>query len=644
MQVRRTLPRPARVISILLTVAGLILVLHYVFHFSLFGYYVTDPGYYYLLISAFLPLTFLFFTLRRQSSGMITIPDIVAAFLAFAIPIYFFVYSTQLTAEAWETGHTAPLAAKALSVVILLLVLEATRRVAGVAVAVVCLLFGVMPMFAEALPGPLQGITFSFVSTVCHHSMGTESILGIPMRVVGQLIVGFIVLAPALQVTGGGKFFIDFAMSLLGHVRGGPAKVSVMASAMFGTMSGSVVANVLGTGCVTIPTMKRAGYPPHFAGAVEAVASTGGVMMPPVMGATAFVMAEMLGVSYAAVMVAAVMPSVLYYTGLFVQIDAFAARTGLQGLSRKELPPLKRTLLDGWQYLLVLALLVYLIMRENLVAQAPFYCIALLLILAMTRKKTRLTWHSLLELFEGSGKVVADLVAILCGIGLIIGSLSMTGVAHGFSREIVSLAGSSVPLLFFLGALTCFVLGMGMPIIACYIFLALVLAPALTSYGYDPLAVHLFIMYWSMVSYITPPVALGSLAAAGLAGAPFMKTCIQAMRLGIVIYFIPFFFVLDPTFILHGAPLAIVQTQVTCIAGILLLGGGLEGWALGIGKTRGLAGAAVRVLASVSGILLALPYWQADVAGGLLGAFTYGVAFAARRASRAILTSQSVES
>ncbi|MBU1156372.1 MAG: TRAP transporter fused permease subunit, partial [Proteobacteria bacterium] len=441
-----------------------------------------------------------------------------------------------------------------------------------------------------------------------------SGIIGLPMRVVGNILIGYMVFAVALQITGGGRFFMDISASLFGFVRGGAAKVSIFSSALFGSISGSAISNVLTTGAITIPSMKKAGYPPHYAAAIEACASTGGVLMPPVMGATAFVMAEFLGLPYVDICIAAVVPSVLYYGGLFLQADAYAAKTGLKGIPRSQLPSLSATLQTGWVYIVALFLLVWMLLYMRWEVWAPFVSAALLLLVASLRRRDALRLKQWISFVRGVGTVLAELAALLAAIGMIIGALSITGVAHSFSSEIIKLAGGQIWLLLALGAITSFVLGMGMTITACYVFLAMVLAPALVRSDLNPLAVHLFIMYWGMASYITPPVALAAFAGAGIAGSDPMKTGFKSMQLGVVNYFVPFFFVLNPGLIFQGPPWEVALAISGCLLGMLVISASMEGWVLGIGKPP----MWLRPFLFISGLLLAAPEMLTDILGLVL--------------------------
>jgi TRAP transporter 4TM/12TM fusion protein len=365
---------------------------------------------------------------------------------------------------------------------------------------------------------------------------------------------------------------------------------------------------------VTIPAMKRIGFKPAYAGGVEACASTGGVLMPPVMGATAFVMAAFLGKPYVVIAIAALVPSLLFYFALFVQIDAYAAKNGLKGLPRAELPSLRETFKQGWQYLFVFALLVWMLLVLQRESLAPFHATALLLAINQISRRHRLDWQRLRDLLAGVGSALSELAALLAGVGLIIGALSVTGLAGTLANDLVYLAGNNVYVLLVMGAITSFIFGMGMTITACYIFLAIVLAPPLVAAGFDPVAVHLFMLYWGMVSFITPPVALAAFVAAGLAKAPPMQVGLQSMRLGAAMYFVPFFFVLNPALILRGAPGEIVVVVGTAVIGITLIAAALEGYLLGLGTVaRSAAGWCARLLVFAGGLVMAMP------GGGELG-------------------------
>jgi TRAP transporter 4TM/12TM fusion protein len=335
-----------------------------------------------------------------------------------------------------------------------------------------------------------------------------------------------------------------------------------------GSMSGSVISNVLTTGAVSIPAMKRTGFSPRYAAATEACASTGGVLMPPIMGATAFVMASFLSRPYVEIALAAAIPSLLFYFGLFAQIDAYAARRGLKGLEPAEVPSLLAAVKEGWVYLFVFGLLIFMMVALRQETLAPFWATGLLLLINQVMKSHRFSLRSFGGMIAGVGRALAELTAVLLGVGLIVGSFSATGLAGTLVNELIFMAGHSVIMLLFMGALTAFVFGMGMTVTACYIFLAVVLAPALEQAGLNQLAVHLFILYWGMVSYITPPVALGAFAASALAGSTPMRTGYEAMRLGGVIYLAPFLFVLNPALVGQAPAWEVFGSMTAALIGV----------------------------------------------------------------------------
>lgn len=572
----RTLSGPLRWIFIFFSLVGVFVAIYYLFHFEFLGVMVGD-AYFYLLIAIFLPLFFLIAPISKKLiKERVPLYDLLFALLCFIAPMYLFFNAYRILEEGWEI--VPPIQFYILGLILMILILEAARRAGGLGFALICLFFTTYALYAQHMPGLLEGYGCNLRRLVGFFTMGTEGLVGLPMRVVGNILIGYMVFAVALQSTGGGKFFLDLASSLLGKRRGGPAKISIMASAFFGSISGSSLSNVLTTGAITIPTMKRTGYPAHYAGAIEAAASTGGVLMPPIMGVTAFVMAEFLAMPYYLICIAAVVPSMLYFGGLFIQTDAYAAKAELKGLSSEEIPSLKKTFLAGWFYIIGLVFLVWALIYLHWDTLAPFWASLIILIACNLRKETRLNWTKVVGFIEGVGKVLAELVALLCAIGAIIGALSLTGVAHSFSTEILDLARGNMAFLLILGAVTSFILGMGMTITACYVFLALILAPALVKSGLYPLAVHLFIMYWGMASYITPPVALSAFAGAGLAGSDPMKTAFKAMQLGFVKYFIPFFFVLNPAIILHGLPLDILISFILVSISVICISYALEGY------------------------------------------------------------------
>lgn len=554
-----------------------------------------ETHYYFTLLGALLPLVYLVFPRWLPL-------DLLLAAAVVGCSSYFFVHAEDIVDLGWEFG--APPLATWLAVTLWALLMEAVRRAGGWALFGITLAFSLMPLAADSLPAPFAGMSADWAQTAAYHVLSIESIFGLPFRAFAELVIGFVVFGLALQHTGGGRFFLDLAFALLGHVRGGAAKVAIVSSGLMGSMSGSVVTNVLTTGQLTIPTMKATGMKGEVAGGVEACASTGGVLLPPIMGSTAFVMATFLEVPYYEVALAAAVPSLLYFTGLFLQVDAYAAARGLKGLERRDLPDLWQTLKGGWFYLGAFAALIVLLLVAQRESIAPYLATGLLLLLNQFSREHRWGIREGVDFLYAAGCLLAELLAVLAGVGLIVGALSLTGLAGTLVNDLLYLAGDSVWLLLLMGALTSFVLGIGMTVTAAYIFLAIVLAPALIQGGLDAMAVHLFILYWAMLSFITPPVALGAYAAASIAKAKPLATGLAAMRLGSVIYFIPFMFVLNPALILGGTWWGLVVGLAEALAGIALVVCGIQAYVPWLGVRWN---AVQRLALVVGGVMVAMP-------------------------------------
>ncbi len=553
---------------------------------------------YYALLTLLLPCAFLVYPLTRAWWRWLV--DVPLALAAAGAGGFLFVHAVAILDNGWEFG--APLYMVVVASLTWALVLEALRRAGGITLTLIAALFSLYPLIADHMPDPLSGLSASFGEVAAYHVLSTESLLGIPFRAFANLVIGFLVFGVALQHTGGGRFFIDLAFALLGAVRGGAAKVAILASGLMGSMSGSVITNVLTTGQLTIPAMRRAGLRPEYAAGVEACASTGGVLLPPVMGSTAFVMAAILEMPYYQVALAATIPALLYFTGLFIQIDLHAAREGLEAEDADALPQLGATLAGGWHYLGVFALLVVLLVYLQREAQAPWMATGVLLVLNQLRSADRWDLRATGNFLYAGAALLVEIMVVLAGVGLIVGALSLTGLSGTLVNELLFLAGGSTLMLLIIGAATSFLLGIGMTVTAAYIFLAVVLAPALVEGGLPPLGVHLFILYWAMLSFITPPVALGAFAAASIAGARPMRTGFTAMRLGGVIYLIPFLFVWNPAFLLDAPWWRVGLATGVCLAGIWLIAMGLQGWVPRLGAVGMLA----RVAAGIAGTVIAM--------------------------------------
>ena len=561
--------------------------------------------YYYALIGLLLPLCYLLNpSFRRPRSYLF---DGALSLAAFVSCIFFFINTENMLDYGWE--FLAPDYAVWVSYLLWALILEAVRRSGGWVLFSLVLVFSLYPIVAENLPGPISGMASSPGETAAYHVMSIESILGLPFRAFAQLVIGFLIFGIALQQTGGGRFFINLAFAAFGHVRGGSAKVAIVSSGLMGSMSGSVITNVLTTGQMTIPAMQKSGMEKEYAAGLESCASTGGVLLPPIMGSTAFVMATFLNVAYTTVALAAAIPALLYFFGLFVQVDAYAARRGLVGTPRDELPSLKETLKQGWFYIAAFLVLIFLLVYLQREAVAPFVATGLLLALNQLSPDYRWDLKKAGEFLVATGKLLMELLTIMAGVGLIVGALSITGLSGTLVNDLLYLAGDSTLLLLLMGAFCSFLLGIGMTVTAAYVFLAIVLAPALIQGGLDPMSVHLFILYWGMLSFITPPVALGAFAAASIAGSSALATGFKAMRLGSIIYFIPFFFVLEPALIMSGSWWETLLATAKVGIGIIFIAGALQRYLIGLGllAREGAVGIIGRTLIALGGGLIALP-------------------------------------
>ena len=605
----RELPKVLRWLTGFVAIASAFLAMDSLRMFSqnpLLDFVITVQNhYYYALMGLLLPLCFLIYPSFRSPKSYWL--DGVLALATFGACCFFFFNAETMLDYGWE--FLAPSYAVWVSYLLWALIMEGVRRSGGWVLFFLVLVFSLYPVVAEKLPGPISGMSSSMSETASYHVMSIESILGLPFRAYAQLVIGFLVFGVALQHTGGGRFFINLAFATFGHVRGGSAKVAIVSSGLMGSMSGSVITNVLTTGQMTIPAMKKNGMEKEYAAGVEACASTGGVLLPPIMGSTAFVMATFLNVAYTTVALAAAIPALLYFFGLFVQVDAYAARKGLVGTPREELPSVSDTMKRGWFYLAAFGVLIFLLVYLQREAVAPFYATGMLLVLNQVFPSHRWNMEEAGAFLVATGKLLMELLTIMAGVGLIVGALSVSGLSGTLVNDLLYLAGDSTLLLLLMGAFTSFFLGIGMTVTAAYIFLAIVLAPALIQGGLDPMSVHLFILYWGMLSFITPPVALGAFAAASIAGASALSTGFKAMRLGSVIYFIPFFFVLEPALIMSGTLWEILFATAKVAFGIVLIAGALQHYLLGVGflDRSGSSGMAGRVLTLVGGGFIALP-------------------------------------
>jgi len=515
----------------------------------------------------------------------------IAAMLGIALGICFFkkespssifLSSAGLIAGLWLAlrypvlqadvlGH--PVESMLLALTLLAVVLEACRRSAGMVLTLVFGFFFAWALVGHLFPGMLQTKQVALSRLLPYLALDTSSMLGPALIIASTTVIAFMFFGRVLQASGGAEFFSDISSALFGRYRGGTGKVEVVASALFGTISGSAVANVMSTGIVTIPNMKKAGYTAETAGGVEAVSSTGGQIMPPVMGAAAFLMAENLQVRYAEVALAALIPALLYYVSVFTQVDLEAARRRIGGLDPATLPRAGGVMREGWFFLVPFAALFYLMFARDMQAEESVLLgVAVMIPLAsfIGYRGRQLEWRPFLRALADTGKDAVDIIVICAVAGAVIGLLNITGLSLGLSLWLVKIGQGSLPLLLLAVAAMCIILGMGLPTTGVYLLVAVLAAPPLVQLGVPPMAAHMFVFFFGCLSMITPPVALAAFAAAHIADASPMKVSLAACRLGWPAFVLPFLFAWSPALLLRGDPLKVTVAVLAGIAGVWL--------------------------------------------------------------------------
>ncbi|WP_448807337.1 TRAP transporter permease [Aminobacterium colombiense] len=464
---------------------------------------------------------------------------------------------------------------------LIITVLEATRRASSGMLSVVCIFFLLYAFWGHLLPGELGHSGFSFNRIVTYMS-GDNGIWGVGIAAASSVVFLFVLFGEFLNKFGGGEVFIELAMSLAGQFRGGPAKVAVLSSALFGTISGSSIANVAATGSFTIPLMKKNGYRPEFAGGIVSASSTGGQIMPPVMGATAFVMAEIIGVSYASLAIKALVPACLFYFAILVMIDCESARLNLLGLSKASLPKAKDVLFRKGIYLLpIVVIFVSLLIFNVSTNMSALYGIVACLLVPFFSKATQVTKKNFFDALVGGGLGIVSIIAACAAAGLVVGVLAMTGLGMKIASMLIRVSEGNLVLLLIATMLLSILLGMGLSTLPAYIIAASVVAPILTGAGVPLLTSHLFVFYYAILAVVTPPVALASYAAAGIANANISKVGFEGFKLALAGMIVPFIFVYSPELLLEGTPFSVVISIITALIGVLFLGCVLQGYLFG---------------------------------------------------------------
>ncbi|MGE0745201.1 MAG: TRAP transporter permease [Rhodospirillales bacterium] len=579
-----------------------------------------------------LSLAVLFLTVRagKAKAGPPPWYDVVAAVAGFVAAAYV-AYDYQPLADmiAFRPTHGV-----IVGCILLALVLEGLRRVAGNVLVLILAVFVLYGLLGHRVPGELEGRYVRPDGLFLYLSLDANGVFGSVFGIACTVVVAFLFFGALLSRSGGANFFTDIAIAMMGNFRGGSAKIAIVASSLFGTISGNAVANVVATGVVTIPLMKASGYKPHHAGAIEAVASTGGQLMPPVMGASAFIMAELLGIPYSAVVIAALVPAILYYVALFIQADLEAAKSDIAPVDRSQLRPVLTVLKEGWFFPIPFAVLIVGLFSFNLPPEtAALYAAVVLAVCGLLRgyDGRRMTWRDIVGSFTETGRSALEILMIAAAAGFIIGILNVTGLNFALTVALVRIGAGDVVTLLILAAMISIVLGMGMPTVGVYVLLAALVAPALVEVGVPAIAAHLFVMYFGMMSMTTPPVAVAAYAGASIAGADSMKTGFAGVKFGWSAYIVPFLFVASPNLLLEGAPGEVGIAVATAVLGVYLVSVGIAGF-----MTRPI-GLVARALFCASGIALMVPanafpgaLWT-DIAGFLVGVALIGLELTARR-------------
>ncbi|MDI6907602.1 MAG: TRAP transporter permease [Thermoanaerobacterales bacterium] len=489
-----------------------------------------------------------------------------------------------------------------------LVVLEVMRRTSGIALPVIAVAFIAYAIIGPFLPGLFwhRGYSLERVISFLYSPVG---IYTIPLGVSAQYVFIFILFGVFLQRSGAGDLFVNLGLALTGRTRGGLGKVPIVSSALFGTISGAAVANVVVDGSITIPAMKKAGFSPGMSGAIEAVASTGGQLMPPVMGAAAFLMAEVLGISYGSIVVAAVIPALLYYMSLYWMVDFQAAKTGL-GSVKGGLPSLKKLIREQGHLLIPLVALIFVLVgMESTPNRAAIIAIALTLVASWLSKATRIGLRDIVEIFASAGRGIMEIAATTAGAGIVIGILSLTGLGLKAANIILAYAGDNLFLALFFSMIICLILGMGVPTVAAYATAAAVIPPALVQMGVPELAAHMFIFYFAILATITPPVAIASFAAAAIARASMWDVGWTALKVGLAGFIVPYMFVYSPALLAQGDPLHIGLAIVSALIGVTALAGAIQGWYCGTLNT------VARVALFIAAMLLIKQGLTTDIIG-----------------------------
>jgi TRAP transporter 4TM/12TM fusion protein len=549
--------------------------------------------------------TFLIIFLRlpgRRGAERRQIPwyDLILGSAGFIICLYFTFIYTIIIEDYFYYRDTAFI----IGIIVIPLTVEALRRTAGWSLVAVLMVFLIYSVMGHLVPGDLQAQEKDPYKLIAYLAADNVALLGLPMNIVTYVVVLFVLMGQLLLRTGASEWFTDIATALFGRSRGGSAKIAVVASGLFGSISGSAVSNVASTGVITIPLMRNGGYSAQSAAAFEAVASTGGQIMPPIMGAAAFLMAELLEADYTDVILAAAIPAFLYYFAAFIQADLEAARLKIAPVPKEQIPRLLKVAKEGWFFLIPYAVLIIALFKYNVPPDgAALYASISLPIVSWVfgYKGRRISVRDLANAVADTGRNSVDIIIIGAMAGLAIAIIETTGLGYAMTIVLLKVGQDSLLLLLVLTAIISIILGMGMPTTAIYLLLALMIAPPMIKLGVNPFAAHLFVLYFGLMSMITPPVAIAAFTAAKLANSPPMATALTSCRLGWVAYVIPFVFVYEPSLIMQGSFIEIILCFSSALIGIWVVSAGMLGYVFSK------IGPVIRVVCIISGLILILP-------------------------------------
>ncbi|MBI3126970.1 MAG: TRAP transporter permease [Candidatus Tectomicrobia bacterium] len=623
-----------------------------IFHIVGLGFYPLDP----LILRSvhlLIPLVLVFALLKGRANSpdrRLSSLDWAAIALG-ALGVYYVILHAE---DIQFSAASAPdIWMVATGITLVVLVLEATRRLVGLPLVLIALVALIYAYYGPYFPGMLKHGEKS-LSRIFGYLLSDSGLLGVPLHASAAYAFLFVLFGGFLRATGVSSVFMDVAFAIAGRTRGGPAKVAIFSSALFGTISGSGIANVVTTGTLTIPLMKKTGYKPHFAGAVESIASSGGMITPPIMGSAAFIMAELLNIPYYDVVLAAAIPALIYYAALFWMVDFEAAKEGLRGLSKEELPSIRKVLMTGGYLLLPLGVLIYSLVVEfsspirasllslsaavgivwvksaaDYVRRGGFSAFSPLSMLKagagyFVDRRSAMGVPGMMRALEEGPKGMMEVAVSCATAGIIVGIISLTGIGLKFAALLMDLSGGHLFPALVLTMIICIILGMGLPATAAYIVTAAVAAPALINMGVPPLAAHMFAFHFSIVSGTTPPVALAAYAAAGIAKANPISVAFTGMRIGIAAFIVPYMFVYAPSLLMVGTPWQIFMAAATACVGTAFLAAGVQGYL--VVKTN----TADRLLFLAASFLLIFPGFYTDMAGFGMAAAALAMQFMRR--------------